>query len=378
MRLQNFDPAAFLRDTWQRRPLLIRNPWTRWRNPLQPDELAGLACEGEVESRLVVQAGTTWSLEHGPLAEERFGRLGADPWTLLVQAVDHHVPAVADLIAPFRFLPNWRIDDVMVSYASDRGGVGPHFDNYDVFLIQGLGRRRWRVGPVCDAAAPLLPHDDLRLLADFAASEEWVLEPGDILYLPPRFAHEGVALGDDCMTYSIGFRAPSHRELIAGWCDAVLADIPEDDFYTDPGLAPQANPGEISAAALARLHALVTASLADRDGFAAWFGRHTTAPRNPEIDWSPDKPATLAGLRRKIAKGAALLRNPASRFAFIRQAGATLLFVDGESHPCQGDAIALAEQLCAPDHITLDPGLSDAGLALIHTLHNRGSLALES
>ena len=153
-----FDPQRFLDETWQRRPLLIREAWTDWSNPLEPDELAGLACEAEVESRLVRHtAPGQWELEEGPFAPDRFARLGDCPWTLLVQAVDHHVPQVAELIEPFRFIPDWRIDDVMVSYASDGGGVGPHFDQYDVFLVQGLGRRRWRVGNRCDDSAPLLP-----------------------------------------------------------------------------------------------------------------------------------------------------------------------------------------------------------------------------
>jgi 50S ribosomal protein L16 3-hydroxylase len=152
-----FDPALFLRDHWQKKPLLIRNPWVNWANPLEPSELAGLACEEGVEARLIEHTPGRLTLEQGPLPEDRFAALGAHPWTLLVQAVDHQVPDVAALIAPFRFVPDWRIDDVMVSYAVDGGGVGPHFDQYDVFLIQGLGRRRWRVGPVCDDTTPLLP-----------------------------------------------------------------------------------------------------------------------------------------------------------------------------------------------------------------------------
>jgi len=181
MQLSHFDPALFLRDYWQKKPLLIRNPWGEWRNPLEPDELAGLACEEGVESRLITLGDDRLAMESGPLPETRFGQLGALPWTLLVQAVDHHVPQVAALIDPFRFVPNWRIDDVMVSYATDGGGVGAHFDQYDVFLVQGLGRRRWQVGALCDSTTPLLPHDDLRLLADFVPEQEWILEPGDIL-----------------------------------------------------------------------------------------------------------------------------------------------------------------------------------------------------
>lgn len=368
MQLTDFDAAAFLRDTWQQRPLLIRNPWKAWANPLEPDELAGLACAAEVESRLVVRTENNWALEQGPFAEDRFAALGAAPWTLLVQAVDHQDPAVAALIAPFRFVPDWRIDDVMVSYASDGGGVGPHFDQYDVFLIQGLGRRRWQVGPRCDADSALLPHDDLRLLADFEPTEEWVLEPGDILYVPPGFAHDGVALGDDCMTYSVGFRAPSRGELIAHWCEAVLDELDEDDRYADPGLTPQTNPGEITPAALAALQAMVTERLADGAAFARWFGEYTTAPKYPEIDWAPDEALTPDDVREAMDDGAVLMRNPASRFAFVR--GQDLLFVDGEAHDCPA---ALAERLCGATRIAPGADLI-AGVTLIADLLNQGSL----
>ena len=144
----DFDTAVFLRDCWQQKPCLIRNPWVAWANPLDPDDLAGLACEPGVESRMIHAASERLAVEPGPLAEESFARPGKAPWTLLVQGVDHHVPEVAALIAPFRFIPDWRIDDVMVSYAVDGGGVGAHFDHYDVFLVQGLGKRRWQVGGV--------------------------------------------------------------------------------------------------------------------------------------------------------------------------------------------------------------------------------------
>ena len=378
MQLDIFDIDGFLRNYWQKKPLLIRNPWAAWHNPLEPDELAGLACEDDVESRLVTQKRGAWKLEHGPFAEARFGKLGKTPWTLLVQAVDAQVPGVAALIDPFRFIPNWRIDDVMVSYASDGGGVGPHFDQYDVFLIQGLGRRRWQVGAVCDADTELLPHDDLRLLAEFQATDEWVLEPGDILYVPPRVAHNGVAVGDDCMTYSVGFRAPARSELIGNWCDDLLGRLQEDDRYADPGLRAQANPGEITPEALAALHAMVTEKLGDKVAFARWFGEYNSAPKNPDADWRPEKPIGIATLRELIAGGATLCRNPASRFSFVRQGtDRVLLFVDGECLECAGDAAAVAEKLCSRDHVALAAGVaqSDMGTELIVRLFNQGSVA---
>ncbi|MES2698123.1 MAG: cupin domain-containing protein [Pseudomonadota bacterium] len=378
MKLSHFDHELFLRDYWQKQPLLIRNPWDQWHNPLDPDELAGFACEDSVESRLVICQGERPSLESGPLPEERFGEIADETYTLLVQAVDQHVPAVAALIEPFRFVPDWRIDDVMVSYAVTGGGVGPHFDQYDVFLIQGLGRRRWRVGPVCDASTPLLPHDDLRLLADFETVGEWDLEPGDILYVPPGVAHDGIALSDDCMTYSVGFRAPSLAELVEGWSEYQADSLTDEQRYTDPGLTPQVHPGEIEAQSIDRLHAMVLDALGDRAAFARWFAAHASQPKYPDVDWRPEQPVSPAEVRSLLADGATLSRNPASRFAFIRQPqGAVLLCVDGEAFDCPDDLAALAVELC--DNLTLSPATapSDGAVELLTTLVNSGALAFE-
>jgi 50S ribosomal protein L16 3-hydroxylase len=379
MALDTFDSAAFLRETWQRQPLLIRGAWTDWRNPIGPDDLAGLACAEIVESRLIVQGRATLQVEPGPIPEKRFGKLGKKPWTLLVQAVDHYVPAVAAVIEAFRFVPNWRIDDVMVSYATDGGGVGPHFDQYDVFLIQGLGRRRWQVGARCDDDTELLPHDDLRLLADFQPTAEWVLEPGDMLYVPPRFAHNGVAVGEDCMTYSIGFRAPSRGELIAHYCDHVLSELTDDDRYADPGLAAQCNPGEISASALDRLHAMVAETLADRAAFARWFGTYTTTPKYADFDWELEPPISGDAVRSTLAAGGILRRNPASRFAFVRDGAGVILFVDGEAFGCAGTAAVFAEALCRSDVAALDRAQcdDDATIAVMTRLLNAGRVTIE-
>ncbi|CAA9512052.1 MAG: FIG002776: hypothetical protein [uncultured Sphingomonadaceae bacterium] len=379
MKFFDFDPESFLRDYWQKKPLLIRNPWALWNNPLEPDELAGLACEDEVESRLITQTRDALKLEHGPLPESRFGELGENAWTLLVQAVDHHVPAVAALLQPFRFVPNWRVDDVMVSYATDRGGVGPHFDRYDVFLLQGLGKRRWRIGARCDETTELRPHADLRLLTHFEATEEWVLEPGDILYVPPRVAHDGVAVGDDCMTYSIGFRAPSRRELIEEWSAHLLAGMADDELYEDSDLRRQENPGEITAQAIARLHAMVAEKMLDRDAFASWFGGHNSVRKHPDMDWSPDDPVSIEDLRACLDERLPLSRNPASRFSFIRRnADAILLFVDGHCFECAGETMAFAERICAEDRIQLaNPIGSAATEALMLKLLNGGGIAFD-
>lgn len=378
MQLTGLDVAAFTRDYWQKQPLLLRGAWDEWVDPLDADELAGLACEEHVEARLVMRALDGFAVEQGPFPEDRFATLGPEPWTLLVNAVDHHVPEVAALLEPFRFIPDWRVDDVMVSYATNGGGVGPHFDQYDVFLIQGTGSRRWQIGRVCDAAAMLVPHDELRLLADFEPEEEWILEPGDILYLPPGVAHNGTAIGDGCMTYSVGFRAPARAELIAHWCDHVLAEIQEDDRYGDPSLISQDNPGEIAPEAISKLHAMALEKLQDRAEFGRWFGEYNSVPKYPDVDWSPSAPLDQSDVATALAAGTALCRNPASRFSFIRgEGGAVLLFVDGTSFPCAGAAAELAERICRTNRGSLDagPAATAAETALIVALCNQGSLA---
>lgn len=377
MKLAHFDPAAFLATHWQQAPLQIHSPWDDWHCPIDPDELAGLACEPEVESRLIVQQGPeNWALEQGPFDAERFADLGEQPWTLLVQAVDHHVPEVAELLSQFRFVPNWRIDDVMVSFATTGGGVGPHFDQYDVFLIQGRGRRRWRVGQFCGDSTPLRAHEDLKLLANFEERAVYDLAPGDILYVPPGVAHDGIALDDDCMTLSIGFRAPSRAELITGWSDHVLDDLGEDDRFADAGLQLQENPGEIAPEALDRLQAMVIEALSDRGQFARWFGSFSSAAKYPDIDWRPEEPFEIEDVRAALAHGRAVVRNFASRFVFVREGETILLFVDGQIHVCEGQSATLAEQLCAETRFLTDATDRSSQMLLLE-LANRGAIAFE-
>ena len=210
--LGGLTPAQFLAEYWQKKPLLIRQALPDFGEAIEADELAGLACEDHIESRIIRGSGAdnNWQQQHGPFEEQIFDKLGDKDWTLLVQAVDHYIPEVAKLKDRFRFIPDWRLDDVMVSFAAPGGSVGPHLDQYDVFLLQGQGRRNWQVGERITQAPSLLPHPELQLLSDFNCSDNYMLEPGDMLYLPPGFPHWGIAV-DPCTTYSIGFRAPSHR-----------------------------------------------------------------------------------------------------------------------------------------------------------------------
>ena len=255
--LGGMSAEQFLGEYWQQKPLLIRQAVPPAHLLLDANELAGLACEEGIESRIISGScgDGDWQLEHGPFEEQTFDRLGDSDWTLLVQAVDHHIDEIARLKSHFRFIPDWRLDDIMVSFAAPGGSVGPHLDQYDVFLLQAEGRRRWQIGDRLPGQPALLPHPDLQLLQDFHCCDAYVLEAGDMLYLPPGVPHWGVAL-DACVTCSIGFRAPSHQEIISHYCDDVLAGIGAGRFE-DPGRDLCANPGMIDQQALAQLRDLM-------------------------------------------------------------------------------------------------------------------------
>ncbi|MGL6093358.1 MAG: JmjC domain-containing protein, partial [Pseudomonas paracarnis] len=304
----------FLRDYWQKKPLLIRQAIPDFESPIDADELAGLALEEEVESRLVIEHGERpWELRRGPFAEDAFSTLPEREWTLLVQAVDQFVPEVAELLEHFRFLPSWRIDDVMISFAAPGGSVGPHFDNYDVFLLQAQGKRNWKIGQMCNSESPLLQHADLRILAEFEESAEWVLEPGDMLYLPPRLAHFGIA-EDDCMTYSVGFRAPSAAEVLTHFTDFLSQYLTDEERYTDADAQPVSDPHQIQGDALDRLKGLLAEHMSDERMLLTWFGQFMTEPRYPELVAGEE--LGEEDFINSLQDGAILVRNPSARLAW--------------------------------------------------------------
>ncbi|OEC35967.1 50S ribosomal protein L16 3-hydroxylase [Pseudomonas cuatrocienegasensis] len=366
----------FMRDYWQKKPLLVRQAIPDFESPISPDELAGLALEEEIESRLVIEHGErSWELRRGPFAEDAFGQLPERDWTLLVQAVDQFVPEVAELLEQFKFLPKWRIDDVMISFAAPGGGVGPHFDNYDVFLLQGFGKRRWQIGQMCDSESPMLEHADLKILAEFAKTEEWVLEPGDMLYLPPLLAHCGTA-EDDCMTYSVGFRAPSAAEVLTHFTDFLGQFLPDEERYRDADAQPTSDPTQIQRDALDRLKALLHEHMSDERLLMTWFGQFMTEPRYPElvagIDIDED------GLLGALEEGAVLIRNPSARLAWSEVGDDLVLFASGQSRLLSASLRELLKLVCAADALHIDnlgPWLvDDEGRNLLLELTKQGSL----
>jgi 50S ribosomal protein L16 3-hydroxylase len=342
--LGGLTPREFLKQYWQKQPLLIRGAFPNPELPLYAEELAGLACEEGVESRLVVQTRKApgWKLSHGPFLHKDFKRLPKSHWTLLVQDVDKYVPAVAKLLEPFSFIPGWRIDDVMVSYAADGGSVGPHVDAYDVFLLQMEGMRRWHISraPQREMIAPGL---ELKQVQPFQPEESWLLMPGDMLYLPPGVAHHGVAFGE-CMTYSIGFRAPSQSEMLADFAGLLMQGADAGARYSDPDLVPAANAGEISLEARARARQMLRARLKPSDdAMDIWFGCFMTEPKPWLKPVPPARRSSASKLKDRLGSGQILGWNPAVRVAWFSVRLACHLFVDGKHYPLPEKLTGFAE-----------------------------------
>ncbi|MAC99224.1 cupin [Pseudomonas abyssi] len=370
----------FLAEYWQRKPLLIRQAIPGFESPIEPNELAGLSLEEEVESRIILKEGShPWELRQGPFPDDTYQQLPERDWTLLVQAVDQFVPEVADLLAQFRFLPSWRVDDIMISYATPGGGVGPHYDNYDVFLLQGHGKRRWRIGQQCSEDSPLLENPDLRILAEFDCQDERVLEPGDMLYIPPGVAHDGVA-ETDCMTYSIGFRAPSHAEILVHFTDYLAHHLSDDQRYGDAGVNRPSDPAAIDPAAIDRLQQSVLRLVSDKEALATWFGRHMTEAKYPELAQAyAGEPEPLADL---LNAGIGLEPNPAVRLAYWEAADGSLrLFANGE-HCAVGPALLpLVQLICnqryLPAELLLGWTQEEDAQQLLEQLVAKGFLLME-
>jgi len=335
--LGGLSPTRFLRDVWHKRPLLIRNAVPGFTGLLSPDDMLHLAGRDDVETRLIQGSGTHWQLDHGPLRKSDFKRLPRTGWTLLVQSLNHVLPAADALLAQFNFIPHARLDDLMASYAVPGGSVGPHFDSYDVFLLQGQGHRRWQISTQTDLA--LLDDAPLKILRRFEAEDEWLLGPGDMLYLPPHVAHYGVA-EDACMTYSIGFRAPTAEELAHAFLMHLQDTLTLEGRYADPDLRLQTHPGEISRAMLAQIEGMIARIKWSRRDIAEFAGRYLSDPKPNVFFDAPDSPLSRAAFSKQAAKfGVAL--DPKSRLLF---AGGRF-FINGEGFTPAVDETTALQQL---------------------------------
>jgi len=372
MRFGGITQQEFLDSFWQRRFLLIRDSGCP-QPGISPDQLINLACEGAAESRLVLVDEHTreWHCEHGPFSASRFDQLPQRGWTLLIQAVDQWLPQVAALKRAFDFLPYWRLDDVMISISAIDGGVGPHFDSYDVFLLQTAGTRRWQIGQPGDESTPLLDHPELKLMANFAPVQTYHLGVGDMLYLPPGISHWGSATSDDCMTCSIGFRAPSYAEVAQH--ALALSETAQNGRFADDPCEPNTDPYLIPESIESRLKQAWLRNGAER--FYALlpeaFGREVTEPRYGELV-EPESLPSADSLRRKWAtvESIDVRHHPSSRFAYRLTAGQAQLFVDGEAYLT---SVRFARGAC---HGRLAPPHDDDEAALLLSLLRDGSLFL--
>ena len=284
--LNNLTPAQFLAEYWQKKPLLIRQAIPDFKGLMSPNDLAGLACEDDVQARIIKQSKGKWSVQQSPFDEAIFSKLPKRDWTLLVQGVNHYLIDAADLLAQFNFIPHARLDDLMMSYAPTGGGVGAHVDSYDVFLLQGSGKRNWKISTQTDLS--LVENAPLKILNNFNAEQEWTLEAGDMLYLPPQVAHWGISESDDCMTYSIGFRAPKTQELQHEFLSYLQDNLCAAGLYTDPDLQLQTHPAEISEAMIKNVGEMLQNITWDKNHVADFLGKYLTEPK-PDVVFAPNR-----------------------------------------------------------------------------------------
>lgn len=349
--LGSMDTQTFLRDYWQQKPCVIRGVFKGMPPVVSPDELAGLACEEEVESRLLItdpQSGQ-FELLHGPFEEEKFGQLPSSHWSLLIQGVDLWSPEAADFVEQFRFIPNWRLDDLMISYSTPQGGVGPHYDNYDVFIIQAQGRRRWEIGgQYLEHQTEFLAGQPVRILKHWQPEQSWELEPGDMIYIPPRVGHNGVALSDDCVNYSVGYRAQHASEMLQHFAGYCANHCPDELRFADSQKELRQHSGEIQDEDLHQVKNLLQQLLDDPDRLQRWWGEYVTEPKNPEPGNSPESSLNNAGepIKQLIQHCDLIRRAEGIRFAFNRNDKGGCLYIAGQSFDLDATEVALAELLC--------------------------------
>ncbi|GAB3481347.1 JmjC domain-containing protein [Marinomonas epiphytica] len=377
---------TFLSEYWQKKPLLIRQALADFTPPLDADELAGLAMEEEVEARIVIEKGEKpWQLLQGPFDEDTFATLPEKEWSLLVQAVDHWVPDIQSLKEQFQFLPSWRLDDVMVSYATEGGSVGPHYDQYDVFLLQAAGQRRWQVLAPEQYQDHPMQGVDLHILQNFEADpkQDWLLDAGDMLYLPPNFAHNGRALDNECMTYSIGFRAPSMQDALTGIRDKLCEEINAKHRFSAPESLTREHSAQIHPSDIDYLQTELSDMLAQPENLAQWLGTTMSESKYPEYQSALTQQETLQAFEQAVA-GQTFFRPGDARICYYEHETQSSLsvFCNGESikvsHTLTGFVQALCEQ-SEFDFSQLDLSLEeDLKPLLFFIINQQGLVALST
>ena len=361
--LSAFGIARFLRDFWQRKPLVLRGIAPALATALGRDDLIDRACREDAESRLVIGSGRRWQVRHGPFRRRDFAQLPPTRWTLLVNGVDTLVPAARQLQNDFGFIPYARQDDVMVSYAAPGGGVGPHFDSYDVFLLQGAGTRRWQFGRQRDLS--LIDGVPLKILKRFGAQHDLVMQSGDLLYLPPHYAHNGTALGA-CLTWSIGMRAPTQREVASQFLDYLQDRLQHGSVYRDPGLKQRRHPAAISAQMRDVLRGMIKSIRWSNADIDRYLGEMLSEPRQSVVFDPPSRMSGAAFAQKADQRGLQLdLR---TRLLFDRKA----FFINGESIVVTSTDARVLRTLADERALAAGTHLSRAALALLQEWHAAG------
>ncbi|PKF79613.1 50S ribosomal protein L16 arginine hydroxylase [Vibrio sp. vnigr-6D03] len=361
----SFSIEEFLTHYWQKKPTIIKGGFSNFSDPLSPDELAGLTMEEEIDSRFVSNLDDDWVAEHGPFPEEKFAELAETNWSLIVQAANHWHPEAAELVKAFDAMPNWLFDDLMISYSVQGGGVGPHIDQYDVFIVQGLGKRHWRVGALDEGQyKETCRHSVLRQIEGFDPIIDDVLEPGDILYIPPGFPHDGYAL-EPSMSYSVGYRSPKQQELLSNFADYVLAHDMGDHHLHNPAQETQETKGVIQDKDLNQLKAMLKNSLNDEATLDKFIGclvsqsRHQLDIVSAEEKWTPEE------LQGYLQEGGAIERVSGLR-AYYHENNPLTAYVNGDVVTVEESQQEIIHALCDQNVIIWDDidNSGDAGTAL--------------
>ena len=365
--LGDVTPAVFLRDYWHKRALLIKNALPGFAGLLGFSDMQTLARRDDVESRLIQGSGREWQLDHGPFRKTDFKRLAKTNWTLLIQSLDHIMPEATALLARFDFIPHARLDDLMVSYAAPGGSVGPHFDSYDVFLLQGTGRRHWQISAQTDLR--LVDDVPLKILRQFKPEQSWLLGPGDMLYLPPHYAHHGVA-EDACTTYSIGFRAPSAQELAHAFLVHLQDTLQIDGQYADPDLRVQQHPAEISSAMLKQIGTMIARIRWNASDIAQFAGRYLSDPKPNVFFDAPEQDLRLASFDKLIRKyGVAL--DIKTRMLFV----GSDFFINGEAFAALPEETDMLKTLADRRHLAAP--VAKTLLQRLHAWYQAGWIVID-
>ncbi|SEL74648.1 50S ribosomal protein L16 3-hydroxylase [Colwellia chukchiensis] len=372
-------PEIFLAEYWQKKPLLIKQAFSNFQDPISADELAGLAMENEIESRIVsCDSQGNWQVDHGPFSD--FSQYGASHWTLLVQAVNNWSRATHALITPFNFIPRWRIDDVMVSFSTPNGGVGRHLDQYDVFILQGSGKRRWQVGAPNSELTTLLPHPDLKQVSAFTPIIDEITQAGDLLYIPPNHPHNGVSI-ENSVNFSIGFQAPSNQELWSSFADKLIDNNSGEQRFSDPDRVPSDSSFAITENDMQQLKAFMLQQLEQSDLFEDFIGQHLTQSHHALEILVPVNEIDAAKLH-DILSEPEILFMPVSglKAAIIHDTNSTL-FINGESFKLEKQTLELAELLAQQKPLSTEQVKTFSGclknVQLLTSVLNKGYWYIE-